>query len=325
MSNFNRQKNTKAAAYSLLLIGVLVLLCFTISWTPPSTAIPPVEEGMEVNLGDSETGEGDVQPLMPGDPATEEGLVSVSPPPPLSGAAPSQEKEVETNDEDKEAPPAVVKTPAIKPKEKSPVTPLVNTPPKSDSRKKNVPASAPSNVPTNPSNTEKNQPRQTVQAVATPTPTTPAPKPKYVLGAQQGGQGGNNAQSSVASNGQGIAGGKGDQGKPTGDPNSDSYTGTGGSGNGGIAVSRGLQGRKINRFPSFQDEFNENAKVAVDIKVDTRGNVLAASIQPRGTTTVSVSLKNIALQKAKQLKFTPDDEGAEEQLGTIIFDFRVRN
>jgi TonB family protein len=110
-----------------------------------------------------------------------------------------------------------------------------------------------------------------------------------------------------------------------GNPNSDSYTGNGGNGSGnGVFVSRGLQGRKINRFPSFKDDFSENAKVAVDIKVDNNGNVTSATIQPRGTTTGNANLKNIALKKARQLKFTADEDGSIEQMGTIIFSFRVK-
>jgi hypothetical protein len=35
-------------------------------------------------------------------------------------------------------------------------------------------------------------------------------------------------------------------------------------------------------------------------------------------------MKNIALRKARQLKFNADEEGAIEQMGTIIFSFRIR-
>jgi hypothetical protein len=35
-------------------------------------------------------------------------------------------------------------------------------------------------------------------------------------------------------------------------------------------------------------------------------------------------MKNIAVRKARQLKFTADEDGAIEQMGTIIFSFRVR-
>ena len=62
----------------------------------------------------------------------------------------------------------------------------------------------------------------------------------------------------------------------------------------------------------------------MDIKVDNNGNVTTATIQPRGTTTGNASMKNIAVRKARQLKFTADEDGAIEQMGTIIFSFRVR-
>jgi len=116
----------------------------------------------------------------------------------------------------------------------------------------------------------------------------------------------------------------GDQGKAGRNPDSDSYTGSGGSGNSGVSISKGLQGRRISKLPSFQDEFNENAKVAVDIKVDGNGNVISAAFQPRGSTTSDATMRNIALQKAKQIKFS-SSAGGEESLGTIIFNFRLKS
>ena len=128
MSNFNQQKNLKAGTYTVLLLGSLLALCFIISWTSPIT--PPIqeEEGMEVNLGDSETGSGDIQPLLPGDPALETETVQ-TPPPQATETAPA-EKEIETNEDDKEAPPAVVTKPKeeIKPKPKVELKPAPETP-----------------------------------------------------------------------------------------------------------------------------------------------------------------------------------------------------
>jgi outer membrane biosynthesis protein TonB len=257
---------------------------------------------MEVNLGDSETGSGDIQPLLPGDPALEMEAVQTPPPQPTQNAP--VEKEVETNEDDKEAPPAVINKPKeeSKPKPKAEFKPVPETP---------KPVSKPN---------EETKPVET--------PPVPAPKPKALYkspNANANGTGGNNADTYQPSKGQGIAGGSGDQGKLNGNPNSDSYTGNGGYGSGnGVSISRGLKGRKINRFPSFEDDFSENAKIAVDIKVDNNGNVTSATIQPRGTTTGNASMKNIALRKARQLKFNQDEEGAIEQMGTIIFSFRVR-
>ena len=73
--------------------------------------------------------------------------------------------------------------------------------------------------------------------------------------------------------------------------------------------------------PSFQDDFNENAKVAVDLSVNASGAVTGATYQPRGSTTSNAGLKDIALRKARQLKFAAGDE----QRGTIIFNFKVTN
>ena len=300
MSSFEQDKNLKASTYTILLVGGLLILSFLIAWAPPAPVEVPVEEGMEVNLGNSETGEGDIQPLLPDEPVDLVETSKPTPPPPAQDEPPV--KDIETNDNDLEAPPAVVKKPVEKPKKKPVIKPTPEIP----------------------------KPVAKPKPEAKPVETPPAPpKPKFVYKGQSGNtssQGGNNSDTYQPSNGQGIAGGKGDQGKPNGSADSDSYTGNGGSGNGGsgISISRGLQGRGIRSRPSFEDDFNENAKIAVDIKIDTRGNVLSATIQPRGTTTGNATMKSIALQKARQLKFTPDENAAEEQLGTIVFNFRIK-
>lgn len=300
MSNFNQQKNLKAGTYTALLLGSLLALCFIISWTPPLT--PPVEEeeGIEVNLGDSETGSGEIQPLLPGDPAVEMDMTQTQPPQPTQNAV--EEKEIETNDEDTEAPPAFVN----KPKEEA----------------KNKPKAEFKPLPETPKPTL--QPKEETKPVETP----PSPKPKAIYKAKDAnasGAGGNNADSYQPSKSQGIAGGSGDQGKLNGNPNSDSYTGNGGYGSGkNFEITRGLKGRKVTRFPSFEDEFSENGKVAIDIKVDNNGNVIGATFQPLGTTTGNSTMKNIALRKARQLKFSPDENSDIDQLGTIIFSFRVK-
>ncbi|HEY2350737.1 MAG TPA: hypothetical protein VGH64_17075, partial [Puia sp.] len=87
-------------------------------------------------------------------------------------------------------------------------------------------------------------------------------------------------------------------------------------------IAHGLQGRRISSTPSFTDEFNENAKVAVDIIVDASGNVTSAEYQPKGSTTADASLKAIAIRKAHQVKF---NSGSDESNGTLIFNFKLKN
>lgn len=134
------------------------------------------------------------------------------------------------------------------------------------------------------------------------------------------GTGGNEADSYKKGGNQGVAGGTGDQGRPGGNPNSDNYTG-GGRGN-GVTISKGLQGRRITGLPSFKDDFNENATVFVDIRVDENGRVISATFQPRGSTTSEAQYKSIAIQKAQQVKFSG---GEGESVGTLKFNFRVQN
>jgi hypothetical protein len=98
------QKNVRAGTMTGIICGALILMFFIISWTIPAPEIPPVEEGMEVNLGNSDEGLGVEAPMIPGPPAAEKEDVDV---PPKTQTAPVEEaKEVETNDDDKEAPEA---------------------------------------------------------------------------------------------------------------------------------------------------------------------------------------------------------------------------
>jgi hypothetical protein len=294
MSVSDTEKNIRAATWTGVVCGSLLFLCFLVSWAPPVQAPEPMEEGIEVNLGNSDQGLGDVAPLRPGPPSAAEEELNT---PPKTQITPAEDaREMETDDADKEAPPAVVAKPAVK-------KPDAKEPPRKENA---IPVKTPKPSPA---------------IVDNPAPPTPRPKATY-KGGTASGKGGNDADSWNNANSQGIAGGKGDQGKPNGRPDSDSYTGNAGNGRSGVTISKGLQGRRPMRLPSFQDEFSENAKIAVDIRVDAAGNVTSAAFQPRGSTSADATLRSIALQKARQIKFNTSANG-EESLGTIIFNFKV--
>jgi hypothetical protein len=286
---FEVSKNRKAVFYTLLICGSLLALLFLISWNLPFNPPTPVEEGLEVNLGNSDQGLGNDQPFLPNESAKEEQQKYT---PPKTVAAPKEAlKDVETDDKDPDPNPAVKK-------------PLVTKP-----EAKKIPEK---DLAVKPSH-------KNVQPAVNPTPAPPKPKAVFD-GVKGNGSGGNDADHFKPGGNQGVAGGKGDQGAPGGDPNSTNYTG-GGHGN-GIAIARGLQGRRINSTPSFTDEFNENAKVAVDIHVDASGNVTSAEYQPKGSTTADAGLKSIAIRKAHQVKF---NSASDESTGTLIFNFKLKN
>ncbi|MHA4810275.1 hypothetical protein ACX0G9_19335 [Flavitalea flava] len=287
---FESRKNIKASGYTLLICVLLLIILFYVSWTTPVQAPPIEEEGIEVNLGNSDKGMGDDQPYLPGKPSAEDHDKYTPPKRAVVDKVPV--KDVETDDNNKEEAPVIKKAIVTKPNAtKIPDKEVVKT------RVVKVP-----------------KPETT--------PAPPKPKPKAVFhGVNGSGTGGNDADDFKPGGNQGVAGGRGDQGAPGGNPNSTNYTG-GGRGNSGVSISRGLQGRKITAMPSFTDDFNENAKVAVDIHVDANGTVVDADYQPRGSTTSDASMKAIALRKAKQVKF---NAGEGESVGTIIFNFKVHN
>jgi len=58
---FESQKNVKAGTYTLLICGALLCVLLFIRWSLPALPPPPVDEGIEVNLGNSDMGLGDDQ------------------------------------------------------------------------------------------------------------------------------------------------------------------------------------------------------------------------------------------------------------------------
>ena len=286
---FEVRKNRLASLYTFLITLCLFLLFFLVSWTLPFNPPQPVEEGLEVNLGNSDAGLGSDQPFLPGDPSSRN-QQKYTPPSPV---APQKEalKDVETDDQNPDPATAIKQPPVTKPE--------------------------PTKIPDKDLAVKKT--RVKTKTADNPTPTPPRPKAVF-QGVNGSGNGGNDADHYKPGGNQGIAGGKGDQGAPGGDPSSTNYKG-GGHGS-GVAILRGLQGRSWRSLPSFTDEFNENAKVAVDIHVDAGGNVTSAEYQPLGSTTADASMKAIAIRKARQIKF---NNGSDESAGTLIFNFKLKN
>ncbi len=274
--SFEKEKNIKALTITSVITIILFSIFFYVQYEKPIAPEPTAGEGIEVNLGNVETGEGNIPPTAIGE---------------LTESQENSET-YQTSTENSVIPDNTTTEDDI------PVTKSVVKP---DSK---------------PSNNNSSTP--------------PTPKPKAIFtGTKTKGSGGNLADSYNGVTNQGVAGGKGDQGKPTGNPNSDSYQGNASSGNGGlggsngVAIKSGLDGRRITKLPSFEDDFNENAKVAVDITVNQSGVVTTATINPKGTTTTNQRIRNIAILKAKSLKLNTGD--TEEQTGTLVFNFKLKN
>lgn len=285
---FEKQKNTKATIYTTIVTAMLFLLFFLLRWPLPTMTQPIFEDGIEVNLGSSDQGFGTDQPLLPGEQSAAD-QIAYNPPKTVTSID-ANVKTIETDDKNVDAP-EIVNPPVVKPNATK-----INT-------------------------TEKETKKTTApQVVSTPAP----PKPKAVLNRTVGstGVGGNGAETYQKGSNEGIAGGTGDQGVYGGTPGAPNYSGSPGKGNSGVSITRGLGGRNIIGGQSFEDEFNQNAKIAMDIVVNSNGKVVSATFQPRGSTSSNGSMINIAKRRASELKF---NAGEDEQRGTILFNFKLKS
>lgn len=286
--SFEQQKNTRATIYTGIVTGLMLLLFFLLRWPLPTMTQPLFEDGIEVNLGSSDQGLGIDQPMIPGEPSPSQQLANN--PPKTISSKDANVKNIETDDRNADAP-EIVNPPVSKP-----LATKINT-------------------------TEKiTRKASTPQVVAAP----PAPKPKAVLNRTVGGTGtgGNGAETYQKGTNEGIAGGTGDQGVYGGTPGAPNYSGNPGKGNSGVSITRGLGGRNIIGGQSFEDEFNQNAKIAMDIVVSSSGKVISATYQPRGSTSSNGSMISIARRRANELKFNTGDD---EQRGTILFNFKLKS
>ena len=91
--------------------------------------------------------------------------------------------------------------------------------------------------------------------------------------------------------------------------------GHGSSGGSSWSVSgRGIKGT----LPQPTNNFSQEGKVVVQVRVNAAGDVIAASIVD-GTTVTDKKTRQMALDAAKKAKFT---EGNDEQIGTITYIFK---
>lgn len=126
-------------------------------------------------------------------------------------------------------------------------------------------------------------------------------------------------KSSKKGGGTGDGDKEGQKGDPTGvdEGNPD----VSGSGTSGIKFS--LAGRSLKEKITISDRPQESGLVVVDIWVDKNGNVIRAEPSLKSTTTSS-KLWKIAKEAALRAKFSPKEDGPEQQKGTITIEFKLR-
>lgn len=120
------------------------------------------------------------------------------------------------------------------------------------------------------------------------------------------------------STGQGLTTGNTNQGSENGDPNSSNYGQ--GKGLGDEGISYALTGRGKVALPKPVLQKDEYGTVVVEIRVNAKGDVVAATPINKGSNTSSVYLRNLAKEAALKARFT-DKPNSPDQIGTITYRF----
>lgn len=278
--------------HALLLIFLLVVAL--------RTPLPlPGEEGVEVNLGWDEQGQGDIQSEAP---------------PPKSEPIPVQKKIVQPPADPEPVEEEII-TQDI---EEAPVIEdeVVEKKPEKEIEEEIIEEEKPDPVPEE--IVEEKPVEKIIDSVFVEEESVeevPIEDPKPVVNKRALYTG---STSDTKGTNQGITKGAGDQGKPHGYKESDDYNGQGGSGN-GISFSLGGRGSLFLEKPTAT--FREQGTVVVSIWVDQDGIVKKAQVSAKGTNILDQNLRKIAVEAAYNSTFIKDSNASELQRGTITYNF----
>lgn len=287
MRYFKTKHQQYSARLTAAIMLLLVLLLFVVG---PGYMDPPLEYGVAVNFGSSDTGSGMVQP--------KEILASESTP----VTEPIEEIETVPTDESSE----------------SAASEEVLTSEDLESIAfKNVQAEkAKLQVETN--EQEKAEAQAKLEIDRLKKESDLKAKKKAQLDALMGGIG---ADQGTDKGSEGDDESAGDKGQLDGKPYASSYFGSAGSGNGGVGYGLNDRGRP-NRTKVIP-ECDEEGTVVVEIYVNQNGSVIKAIPGEKGTTGGSC-LFDAARKTALSHKWPADPKAPIKQIGFVIVDFRVR-
>lgn len=287
-ASFEARKNTQATMITAGFAGLLLLIMFFWTWTLPAIILPPVDEGVLVELNLPEEppieirqaggGGGGGNPVQA---IEEKGTASAPPQPGTEDDA----KDIEEDETEKASPPIL---------------------------KPDVPK---------PTATKINENKSVVKTEPKPNPLPPAPpRPKAVLGktTDGSGKGGGAAEDYDRAGGSGTGSGVGNG------SGSGGGRGTGAGGGTGSGTGRGVGpmvksgDRRIVTSYSFQGDLDK-ATILATIKVSPDGIGVFESFA-RGSSSTSSAYRTAIIQYLRNIKFNKSDH---ESTVTVQFNFRI--
>jgi len=126
----------------------------------------------------------------------------------------------------------------------------------------------------------------------------------------------------TSSTSEGVAGGPGNQGSPTGSVDSQNRGEGSGLGNNGISYD--LSGRGVRKLPLPKYDYQEGGKVVVEVSVDRSGKVTQAVAGVKGSNTLDEYLLRVAREAALETQFEPKPDAPLVQKGTITYNFILK-
>lgn len=141
-----------------------------------------------------------------------------------------------------------------------------------------------------------------------------AEKPKFIYPGANG-TGGNSASRDKAGDNEGIGSGNGDMGVPGGTPGASNYAGTPGSGN----MSYSLNNRKLVSRPDPRASYREGGIVKINVTVNRDGDIVRYTV----ASATNATIREIAVQKLKKVKFNRAPDAKPEEFGSITFNFSI--
>jgi len=128
----------------------------------------------------------------------------------------------------------------------------------------------------------------------------------------------------ISSTSEGVAGGTGNQGVPSGSVDSKIHAPGGGTGGGDKAVSYDLQGRGYQSLPAPKYDYQGEGRVVVEVSVDRSGKVVQAIPGTKGSTTLDEYLLRVAKDAALKAVFEVKKDAPAVQKGTITYNFILK-
>jgi colicin import membrane protein len=282
----------KGLAGTALIHLVVLALLIIVGFTAPK---PPEKElGILVNFGTDETGSGLVEPSPP---ASNEETAAAQPE--NAAVKPSKEEVLQTQNFDKESPEVKKIDPEAEKKKKDLIEAerIRQAQIETDRVKKAAEDAEKKRV-------EAEQKR--ISDIVNRTKNALA----------------NSKNTGTNTTGEGITGGTGNQGVPTGSV--DSKIRGDGSGTGDKGISYDLAGRSFKQLPNPRYEYQGEGKVVVEIIVDRSGKVTQANPGVKGSTTLDEYLLSAAKEAALKAIFDPKPDAPSIQKGSITYNFKLK-